>query len=492
MSARPPFQTLTLTADLIEAFAGTFLSPRYDRPVPTPPFHREAWALYCSNAPEALVIAPRDHAKSTALTFVFILAETLFRVSDYVVLVGSTEDMAAEQLSNIREELTENEDLRAEFGIALIEQDTKTDIIVRMDDGHRFRILVRGAEQKIRGKMWKGKRPNLLVGDDMEDDEQVENKERRRKFSRWFFRAAKQALSRVGRARVHGTILHEDSLLSHLRKNENWKHLFFKAHESFDDFSNPLWPEAWPQSALRRRRQEFIAEGDSAGYSQEFLNDPRDNSEAYLRRADFLPMQESDFNAQKTIAVGWDFAISKADYANRTSCTVGGKCVNNLLHIFDQRVARLDALEIIDLMFQIEEEHSPSVHFVETGQIWRALSPIIAKEMQIRDTWFAIQEITPVADKASRARALQKRHRAKGIRFAMSADWYPAYEDELLRFTGNSEALLDDQLDSTALLVKGFEYLSEVEEEDFEPEEESEMRRHDPRRSGGRSSVTGY
>jgi hypothetical protein len=194
---------VTLTADLIESFAGTFISPKYDQQCPTPKFHREAWALYASDVQAAMVIAPRDHAKSTALSMIFILASVLFRVSDYVILVGSTEDGAAEQLGNITEELLENEDLIREFGVKKFLRTATTDVICEMADGYRFRILARGAEQRIRGRLWKGKRPNLLVCDDAEDDEQVLNADRRRKFRVWFFRAAKQALSKSGKIRVH-------------------------------------------------------------------------------------------------------------------------------------------------------------------------------------------------------------------------------------------------------------------------------------------------
>ena len=153
MSERVP-----LTADLIESFAGTFVSPRYDNRAPTPLLHREAWALYCSDHPQVMCIAPREHAKSTALTTVYILAEVLFRNSDYVMLVGSTEEFAAEQLGNISDELRSNEDIIREFSVKGFDMDSRTDIIVRLQDGHTFRILCRGAEQRIRGRLWKGKR----------------------------------------------------------------------------------------------------------------------------------------------------------------------------------------------------------------------------------------------------------------------------------------------------------------------------------------------
>ena len=493
-----------LTAEIIEAFAGTFLSPRYDNPVRSPHFHIDGWNLYCSDTSQAALAAPRDHAKSTAFTFVFGLAEVCFRISDYVIVIGSTEDMAAEQLSNIREELLDNEDLRREFGIDRFEQDSKTDIIVRCDDGHRFRIIARGAEQKIRGKMWKGKRPNLMICDDMEDDEQVENRDRRAKFRRWFFRAARQALSRTGRIRVHGTILQEDSLLARLIKNETWVHLFYKAHAAFDDFSDLLWEAAWPEDRLRARRQEFIEDGDAAGYSQEFLNDPHDNSDRYLRREDFLPMSDADREVPKVFGVGCDFAVSKADRANRTSFTIGGKCVSNLLHIVDQRVDRWASMEVlpdgtklgwIEEMFLIERRWHPEFFWVEDGVIWKSIQHMVYAEMRERDFFLTIVPIPPIKDKASRGRTLQKRHRAGAMRFDKQASWYPAYEHECLRFTGMSEAILDDQFDSTAILALGFEqYTTRLEEEDFMEEEELSIRAMNTRRrhSDGRSLVTGY
>jgi hypothetical protein len=54
-----------------------------------------------------------------------------------------------------------------------------------MDDGHQFRIMALGSEQKVRGLLWNGRRPNLIVGDDLENDEIVMNSERRQKFANW-------------------------------------------------------------------------------------------------------------------------------------------------------------------------------------------------------------------------------------------------------------------------------------------------------------------
>jgi len=488
--------TVKLTADLIEAFAGTYLSPRYDDAKPTPPFHREAWELYASDCKQAGVAAPRDHAKSTAFTFDYILAEACFRVSDYIILIGSTEDKAAEQLSNISEELEENIPLREDFGIKGFESQQKTEIIVICSDGHRFRVLARGAEQKIRGAMWKGKRPNLIVCDDMEDDEQVENKDRRLKFRKWFFRAAKQALSKSGKIRVHGTVLHEDSLLSRLMKNRMWKFLFYKAHTSYSDFSDLLWPERWTKEQLRDRQIEFEEDGDSAGYSQEFLNTPLDNNEAFLKKENFLAMREDDYASDKIFLAAADFAVSKKDAANRTSFTAGGKDINNIVHVTGQVVGRWDTSEWMEELFDFNARWQPQVFYVEAGQIWLSVEPFIRAEMLKRDEWINFEPIPSIKDKATRARSLQKRHKNGGMRFDKNASWYPGYETELLTFTGVTDAVLDDQLDSTALLSKGFDILPVVDEDDFKDDEEEQFDR-DSRfaragDSGGRSAMTGY
>lgn len=482
-----------LTAEVIEGFAGVYLSPRYDDAKPTPQFHREAWKLYSSDKKEVGCVAPRDHAKSTGLTFDYILAEVCFRTSDYVILIGSTEDKASEQLSNIIEELEENIPLREDFGIKDFESNQKTEVIVVCEDGHRFRILARGAEQKIRGAMWKGKRPNLIVCDDMEDDEQVENKDRRIKFRKWFFRAAKQALSKSGKIRIHGTILHDDSLLSRLRKNSVWTFLFYKAHKSYNDFSELLWPERWTEVDLRKKRLEFEQDGDAGGYSQEFLNTPQDNNERYLKLDGFKPMQDADFATDKIYMVGADFAISKKETNNQTSFTVGGKDLNNIAHIIDQHAGRWQSDEWVERIFDIDKLWDPVAWIVEKGQIWDSVYPFIYKEMQRRDHWINFIPRIASKDKASRGQTFKKRHNAGGIRYNTMADWYPSYEHELKMFNGVSEALADDQFDSTAWLMLGFEDMPEVDEDNFkdaEAEEEERMSKH--LRSSGTRSVTGY
>ena len=483
---------IPFNAALIEAFAGTFLSPMYDNPQPTPAFHREGWELYCSDARLAGIAAPREHAKSTAFTHDFALAAALFRFESHILIVSATEKLALAHLGDISKILHDSEDIREEFGITGFPVDAKGEIVVTCADGHEFRIVAASAGQKLRGMKWNGRRPGLILCDDMEEDEQVESKDQRDKFSRWVLRALLPIGRRGARIRWHGTILHPDSFLASIMRSKVWKHLFYSAHAGFDDFGDILWPEQFPPERLQEIRQVYIDKNDAAGYSQEYLNNPLDSSEAYLRRGDFLPMLDEDYDTSKLVCAAADFAISKADRANRTSLTVGGKDLANVLHYIDQRVGRWDSLEIVDEIFSVADRWSPDIFFVEGGQIWNALQPTLWKEMARLNRYINFEVRQPIRDKASRGRAYQRRMRAGQCRFDKQAEWYPSFEDENLRFTGTGDATLDDQFDSAALLALGFETLAKVETEDFDGEEELEMRNHDPRRVAGRSAVTGY
>jgi hypothetical protein len=483
---------VNLNAHLIEGFAGLYLSSMYDNKAPTPPFHREVWELYCSEALAVAVAAPRGHAKSTGFTHSFGSAAALFRLEPHILIVSATEELAMGHLGDISAALHDNDDLRAEFGIKTFHVDAKAEIVVECEDGYQFRFIARGAGQKLRGMKWRGRRPGLVLCDDIEEDEQVENPDRRKKFRKWVMRALLPLMRKGGKIRWHGTIMHEDAMLARLMKDSEWESRLYKAHTSFDDFAEILWPEMFDEAALRKVRQKYINQGDGPGYSQEYLNDPLDLEDKYLQEGWFIPMTDGDRRKSKLVCAAADFGITKNQASNRTSLTIGGMCVDNLLHFIDQRVSKWDSLEIVQQLFKVHDDWHPDVFWVESGQIWAALKPMLTNQMLQRGIFINFVERAPIKDKPARGRSLQRRMRAGGTRWDTESSWFEPQKEEMLRFTEHSDATLDDQFDSSALLSLGFDEMAVVDEEDFVEEDELEMRRTDPRVTDGRSQVTGY
>jgi hypothetical protein len=67
-------------------------------------------------------------------------------------------------------------------------------------------------------------------------------------------------------------------------------------------------------------------------------------------------------------------------------------------------------------------------------------------------TFCAIDEITPIADKQTRAQSIQARMALGKVRFPKFAAWYPAARDQLLKFPHGAH---DDFVDALAYIGLG-------------------------------------
>lgn len=456
---------MKLDADLIHGFAGSVLTNNFDNAVATPAFHRELWSLCASDHKQVAIAAPRGHAKSTAVTYVYALAAALFRNKEYIMLVSDTESQSVQFLYDIKRTLTENEDIQQLFGLADIIKDTETHCLFEFDDGKRFRFLSKGSGQAVRGIKIDNKRPDLILGDDLENDEIVLNPERRDKFRRWFFGALLPCLSDKGQIRIVGTILHMDALLERLMPRANkaknielitdplreytlvdnpqWKSVRYRAHSP--DYKHILWQERFDEQRLRDIRQDYVDQGMPEVYAQEYLNYPIDESTAFFRKADFVTMPKDRANRPRRRYAAIDFAITEKEKADYTVIAVVEVDDNGVIDVIDIRRGRWDGREIIDEMFSVQKRYSPDIFTAESGMIEKALGPFMTEYMRSSGIYINLNPMVPTKDKMSRASSMQARMRAGSVRFDKDADWYTALEEEMCRFP---RAAHDDQVDA--------------------------------------------
>lgn len=507
---------MKITSQIVEGFVGSVLAKHFDGAVKTPQFHKELWDLACSDNKFVAVSAPRGHAKSTAGTLAYGLASALFRESKFIVIVSDTEAQAVMFLQQYTNELQNNEDIIELFGIKKNEKgavqfitDSQTDIIVECNDGHKFRVMAKGAEQKLRGLNWNGSRPDLLLIDDLENDELVLNRDRREKLKRWFRGALLPCLSPSGRIRMWGTILHMDSLLENLmpkiygkwtvitplKMYDNnprkvvWRSVKYKAHNK--DMTEFLWPERFSKEYFTTLFEEAKAAGMLDLYAQEQLNEPIDESAAYFKRNDFLPRSEEDKEKRLSLYITADLAISLAERADYSVFIVGGMDEDRILHIVDVIRARLDGKEIVETILNLEKIYKPEVFGVEEMQVSKAIGPFLREEMVKQNVYPNFVYLKHGGkDKTQRAKSIQARHRAKAIKFEKGADWYPIFEEELCKFPRDVH---DDQVDSFAYLGMLLDKMIEAPtDEEIEEEEYLEELNDSGYNNQGRSRITGY
>lgn len=507
---------MKLTAAVVHGFVESVLSKGFDEVSESPDFHMELWNEACSDHQFIAIAAPRGHAKSTAGTVAYGLAELLFRNSKYLVIVSDTEGQAAMFVQLIASELQTNEELinlfgikRDEEGVVKFIRDSQTDIMVQMDDGYVFRVVAKGAEQKLRGMLWNHKRPDLIIIDDLENDELVKNPERRTKLKEWVRGALIPLLSRRGKLRMWGTVLHEDSVLNcYMPKRQDkffrrnalkewtdnprksmWRSIKYRAHT--DDFSDILWPQRYDKGFFIVRRREFTEAGMSDVYSREYLNEPIDESVALIKKSDLLEIREEDTKKRLRYYITADLAVSLEQRSDYSVFVVAGIDEDRVIHVKRVIRERMDALEIVDLLFILHEVYNPEAIGMEKMMITQTLGPFIKERMRVTGKFPLFRELTHGnKDKVQRFRNMQARLRAKTVKFDKTADWYPIFEDEILKFPRGTK---DDQVDALSYLGMLLNNMVEAPTQEEVDDEEYQIE-YATSRSGsdGRSSTTGY
>jgi predicted phage terminase large subunit-like protein len=495
-----------LTAELIEGLVNGLLKKNFDSPAAIPECHREWWRMCCSSRKFVAIAAPRGHAKSTAITHSYVVASILFRERSFILVVSDTESQAVFFVEDIKKEFLDNEDLIRLFGVKGLVKDSQSDVIIEFEDGHQCRIMAKGSGQSLRGCKWDHRRPDLVVGDDLENDEIVMNKERREKFRHWFTGALIPILSKNGAIRLVGTILHADAQLERLMPKigdkgvipgrlhyksdprKIWLSAKYQAHDAA--MTEALWPEFKSIEWLKRERETFKEQGMLDVWSQEMLNIPLDESTAPFQRRDFIPMDDQDYERRKLYYIGTDFAPGAKQRGDYSVFVVGGVDENSTLHIVHVVKERMDVKEAEDVLFELVEKYQPEMVFFEGGMLWNAIEVGIKDRMIKTGAWFSYEALSSTQDKVARSSAIRSRMRAGGVRFNKRASWYDDYEAELLGFPRLAH---DDQVDGTTILGRGLLRFREAPTD----RELSEEAYEDEKIQGGfyeqgREELTGY
>ena len=451
---------IKLTGELIEGFVLSYLHSRFDEPAPVPDMHREMWADACAGHPRLAWAGPRNSAKSTAITHCLTLAETMFGVEDFGLILSGTYDAAVKYLKDIKSELYSNDELIADFGPIKFERDTEDEIIVSCYAG-RFCLMARGAEQDVRGLKWEGKRPGVITFDDAETDDMVMNPERRIKFRERVLNVWLPMGNDSVKVRWVDTIKHFDSFLERLMTDSMWKTRRYRAHKGFDDFSELLWPEKWPEAKLREKRQLYINQGNENGYSREYLNQPMVMQGAYFRPDDSLAFRDEDYKGwekgELTFIASADFAFTISRRSDYTVFIVAGLNDNGDILIGDVRREKMASDGIVEDMINLTMRYDLQMFGVPGGKDFETFRPFLEGQMADADdgkgVYVPVEIVPDTKDKPSKCQAFRGYHRMGKVRFDKKAEWWLTVDDEMRCFTAaGAMSGHDDVIDALGIL----------------------------------------
>lgn len=279
-----------------------------------PEFHRNIYSRLTSTTRLACA-APRSFAKTTLVDVIYpcYLALLAIPTRNNIALFSATQSLTIEQLKKVKWEYDNNEALKNLYiktwrMLPHTPAETWREEEIQFTNG--VLIQARGA-----GGQTRGKRPNVVICDDLETTEGVRSPDQRKYLDEWFRKDILGLLEPTGQLIVIGTILHHASLLRLLiteMKQHGWRTEKYQAYKGgIQEKGYELWPEKWTHEQLQRRK----AEQGSTYFSAEYMNEPVDDATAPIRAEHIRYWQELPDKYSMCIAVDPAYSEdAKADW----------------------------------------------------------------------------------------------------------------------------------------------------------------------------------
>ncbi len=322
--------------------------------------------------------APRGHGKSQILSFAYPLWCALYGYAKNILIVSDTAEQAIQFVMAIKDELAENELILDTFGNKEGSVWAQQKIITR----DKIQIVGKGAGQKLRGIKYRQFRPDKIIIDDLENDENVETEAQRAKLLNWFQKALLPCGSVNEKVFYIGTVLNYESLLNKVLTMPEYSMWDRKKYQAVYEFSkSPLWdkweailrdennPDAGTKAekffyahrnAMLKGTKILWAEKmkdhyydlmkirfmNPESFDSEYQNDPiseatRDFKEEWFSYWTILPEITG-------VYIGVDPSLAKKAKSDTSAIVVIGKGADNLLYVLNASIARRKPDKIID------------------------------------------------------------------------------------------------------------------------------------------------
>jgi len=333
-------------------------------------FHRELVTMVQTHD-RGVAAAPREHAKSTHVSFAFPLHQICFRLRHFIVIVREADQVAAQNVDDIRQELEENELIREDFGDLVGNRKWAESEFVTSTG---VKVVGRGRGQSMRGMRYKQYRPDLVIADDIEDDELVESRDRRDKLERWLKRVVLNILGPDGKFFMIGTILHHDSVLVRMLAQSDV--YFTHVWKALTDDGKPLWPARWPLSRLLAKHKEI----GTRNFETEFMNNPANEEDQIFSPNNWKYFTDADVEGDLDEVAAIDPAIGLKAKNDDTAVAVVGERGGNY-YILRMTMRKLKIQQQIQLVISTCREFPRIRKFAfETIAYQTALKQLVDEE----------------------------------------------------------------------------------------------------------------
>ena len=421
-------------------------------------FHEEWSDILLRGKGNFAIEAFRESAKTQIVIRANLLHALTFPQANrsYLVIICATQTTASKKLQEVSREFLASELMRGL--VSEVRDNSGLALEVHYQGGEKVRIEAYGKGAAVRGLSWGAKRPDLVIIDDPQDEEDARSETVTVNDWDWFLSDV-YFLGQSTRIFMIGNNLGERCIIEQVFNFSKQLNFTVRRIPILDENGNSAWPSKWPLSDIEKDREEWAAVGKTdIWYRNKMCQcispDSQKFKREYFKYYEITP-DLSTLNIYTTV----DLAISQkvnADYS--AIVTVG---VNSAGHWFvlDVEYGRYDPSTTIDAIFSAVQKWRPLCVGVEVVAYQAALQHFLEKEMPRRGIFFRITPLKAEKKKEIRIDNIQPRFAVGTVWFKAGAMWLEKLEGELLAYPHGTH---DDVIDALAymeqLAVSPFEY----------------------------------
>lgn len=410
-----------------------------------------------------MIFMPPGHAKSTYASHLFPAAYMGAHPDRRVLSLSHGDELATRNGRKVKGYITTPEHSAGFVDCALVGDSTAA---------YRFDTSGGGGffAASITSGAITGWRAHLVVIDDpIKGSEQADSKLQRDKVYTSYVDDVRTRMLQPNSIVLMQTRWHEEDLAGRILgrawdgktgwytadNGEDWYILCLPALAEDDDVlgrvrGEPLWPEMHPLEGLLTQRATTTTRSWNALYQQVPTSETGDFfKREWLRNYDVLPEGLNYYGTS-------DCAVTdgSGDY---TVHQIWGVDRLNDYYLVDQWRAQTTPDVWVEKLLDLVAQYKPMRWVDEGGVIKRAIEPLILRRARERNISFYRDSLPSIADKPTRARAMQGLMSMGRVYLPMRKPWYAELEREVLSFPSGAN---DDQVDAMGLFGRVLERLS--------------------------------
>ncbi len=340
-----------------------------------PPFHKEIYALGANRELRRVaIVAPTGFGKSSVVSYTLPIWAICYGHYKEILIVSSTAEFAEFRLRKIKSEFESNENIINDFSIKQGNVWRDNEVVLSND----VRVMARGKGSQITGM-----RPDLIILDDIETEEEARSELERQRLYEWFYLTLlNRPKADLGRIFIIGSISNRLSFLNNFINKES-KDLGWVSKVYSTKDGKTIWNEMWSEEALKQKRKELspLPGAYEALYEADVTQFLRNAfKKEWLRYYDKVPEGLRIFTAV-------DPGAGEKEVDSYTAIVTCGYDLNSgIVYVLDviKRRYNVETLEMFGGMFLVYDVFRPLKFGIETVVFQKYIKAFFERECRER------------------------------------------------------------------------------------------------------------